>query len=104
MYQPSPYPTGMRSLRWLKHPLAFSLQEFISDLALVPSFNCLSDLPLGTHKIGLVVRVHKFGWPSSVYKSSEDVNKAVSFEGSGQLQMYCSRIHAREYCSPSLNN
>ena len=32
--QPFPYSTGMRSLTWLKHPLAPSLQEFISDLAL----------------------------------------------------------------------
>ena len=84
-YQPFPYPTGMRSLRWLKHPLAPSLQEFISDLVLVPIFNCVSDLPLGTHKIGPIVRVHKFGWPSSIYKSCKDVNKTVSLEESGQL-------------------
>ena len=83
--QPFLYPTGMRSLRRLKHPLAPPLQDFTSDLALFPIFDCLSDLQLFTHKIGPIVRVHIFGWPSSIFKARKDVNKTASLEESGQL-------------------
>ena len=40
----------------------------------------------------------EIGWPSSVHRSSEDVNETVRLERSGQLEMYSSRIHAHEYC------
>ena len=52
---------------------------------------------------GSVVRVHTPGWASFIHESPENIDEAICFEGSNQLQTNCSRFQTGKYGTPSLD-
>ena len=76
-----------------KTQLASLLQEFILNLLLVPALNGLSNLSLSTDKVHSIARVDGLGWASSVHKPFQNVDEAIRFQRTGQLQ--CTALEFR---------